>query len=124
MILVDTSIWIDHLARGNDRLAILLDRDDVLMHPFILGELAVGTLGDRKAILSFLNGLALAEVAEDDEVMAFIETKSLFGRGIGYVDAHLLASARLSEGTSFWTRDKRLQVAAERLGIAAPPTDS
>ena len=119
MILVDTSIWIDHL-RGTDAvLAGLLDGGQVLAHPFMIGELAVGSLRNRQKILADLKDLPKAVVARDDEVLRFIDSHSLFGIGIGYVDAHILASARLTAGASLWTRDERLHAAAKRLSLAA-----
>jgi predicted nucleic acid-binding protein len=118
VILVDTSVWVEHLRHGDETLAALLEHDRVLVHPHVLGELALGPLRQREA-LSDLMALPLAKVASDDEVFHFIERETLFGVGIGYVDAHLLASTRLTEGATFWTRDRRLLVAAEKLSIAA-----
>ena len=119
MILVDTSIWIDHLRFGDEALKSLLNAGQVLGHPFVTGELSLGNLRDRNAVLNALQGLPQAVVATDDEVMRFIGQEILFGIGIGYVDAHLLASVRLSQGASLWTRDKRLIAAATRLGLSA-----
>ncbi len=120
MILVDTSVWVDHLRQGDGKLAGLLESGSVLMHPFILGELACGSLSDRELTLDLLRQLPMAPVAEPDEALGFIEMRGLHGRGIGYVDVHLLASVALSAGTRLWTRDKRLREAAEALGCAHP----
>jgi predicted nucleic acid-binding protein len=119
VILVDTSVWIDHLRRGDPILAALLNDTSVLTHPLIIGELAMGSFRQRTAVLADLANLPQAVAARDTEVMRFIEQEALFGLGIGYVDAHLLAATRLTGGSSLWTRDKRLAEAAERLSIAA-----
>ena len=121
MILVDTSVWVDHLRSADDVLAHLLDAGQVVMHPFIVGELALGSLHRRDLILQTLQDLQQVDVATQQEVLHFIARHGLFGRGIGYVDAHLLASIRLTAGVSLWTRDKRLLVVAEPLGMAAKP---
>ena len=121
MILVDTSIWIDHLRADNSALKRLLDAGRVLMHPFVIGELALGRLGQREMILAALSDLPRAELATDPEVLGFINHQALFGRGIGYVDAHLLASVRLTAGAQLWTRDARLRDVAEALGLAMTP---
>jgi predicted nucleic acid-binding protein len=114
VILVDTSVWIDHFRAGDAALADLLDRGSVLMHPFVLGELALGNFR-RRDVLGTLRDLPLAAVATDGEVLDFIERNTLFGLGIGYVDAHLLAAIRLTPGASLLTRDSRLAAVAERL---------
>jgi predicted nucleic acid-binding protein len=119
MILVDTSVWVDHLRAGNQRLMVLLDSGEVLGHPFVMGELALGNLRRRDAFLSDFRDLPLAVVASDAEVLRLIDRQTLFGRGIGYVDAHLLAAARLTAGSKLWTRDRRLQAVATQLGLAA-----
>lgn len=118
MILVDTSVWIDHLRQGDEHLAQLLGSGLVLTHPYVTGELALGGLQNRSAVLGSLKDLPQACVATDDEVLQFIETNAIFGLGIGYVDAHLLAAARLAPGTQVWTRDKRLLSASTNLGLA------
>lgn len=118
MILVDTSVWVDHLRRSDAQLVDLLQRAQVLMHPFVVGEMACGSLADRPAVLELLQDLPTALVAESDEVLVFIEHQALHGKGIGYVDAHLLASVALTGRTQLWTRDKRLLNAAESLGCA------
>lgn len=118
MILVDTSVWVDHLHRGNKDLVRWLNQGHVLTHPFVVGELALGNLKQRDAVLDALQNLPVVTMAADAEVLGFISTQALYGVGIGYVDAHLLAAARLSAGTQVWTLDKRLQGAATRLGLA------
>ena len=124
MILVDTSVWIDHLRAGNRLLVELLEAGNVLVHPFVIGEIALGNLKQRELILGALADLPQAVVARDDEVMPFIEGSGLFGRGIGYLDVHLLASIRLTAGSLLWTHDRRLRDIAEQLGMAVPPGGS
>ncbi len=119
MILVDSSVWVDHLRSGDATLARLLNDGRVIAHPFVVGELALGSLRQRELILTALQDLPQAVVASDIEVLRFINQQALYGLGIGYVDAHLLASARLTAGGSLWTRDKRLQAVADQLGVAA-----
>ena len=119
MVLVDTSVWVAHLQRGNNELARLLNRAQVLSHPFVLGELALSSLQQRDTVLDAVQNLPQAHVASAGEVLGFIATHALHGIGIGYVDAHLLASARLTPGSTLWTLDKRLAAAALRLGVAA-----
>ena len=118
MILVDTSIWVDHLRAGNAALAALLDAGRVLTHPFVIGELALGVLRQRKAVLTALLDLPSSIVARDAEVLGFIDRHALFGRGVGYVDVHLLASARLTAGAELWTDDPRLRDVADAMGVA------
>ncbi|CAA7624152.1 type II toxin-antitoxin system VapC family toxin [Magnetospirillum sp. UT-4] len=118
MILVDTSVWVDHLRSGDSGLMDLLDAGAVLVHPFVIGEIALGQLRQRDLILSMLDNLPRARVAADREVLFFIDRHHLAGLGIGYVDAHLLAAATLTPDTRLWTRDRRLGDAAERLGLA------
>jgi predicted nucleic acid-binding protein len=118
VILVDNSVWVDHLRKADATLARMLDHERVLAHPFVIGELALGSLRQRELILAALQDLPQAMVASDAEVLRFIDQEALYGRGIGYVDAHLLASARLTAGASLWTRDKRLHTVADRLGLA------
>ena len=122
MILVDTSVWVDHLQRGNPQLAQYLDRREVLAHPFVLGELALGSLRQRTQVLEALSQLPMARTAADGEVLGFIARESLFGKGIGYVDAHLLAAVRLTPGSWLWTLDQRLQAAASALELAWTPS--
>lgn len=121
MILVDTSIWIDHLRQGDERLSNLLNQGQVLAHPFVIGELALGNLQNRGAILDALQDLPQSPVATDSEVLGFIQENFLYGRGIGYIDAHLLAAVRLSPGATLWTRDKRLLAAGKNLGLVENP---
>jgi predicted nucleic acid-binding protein len=119
VILVDTSVWIDHFRQGDAELQSLLNGGRVLAHPFVTGELALGSLQKRDMVINALQGLPQAAVATDEEVLGFIGRQTLFGTGIGYIDAHLLASVRLSHGSSLWTRDKRLLAAATRLSLSA-----
>lgn len=118
MILVDTSVWIDHLRAGDAALEALLNRSQVLMHPFVLGELACGNLHNRGEVLRLLRDLPQAAGASNEEVLFFIERNALMGRGIGYVDAHLLAAVTLAGSTRLWTRDRRLRSVAETLKLA------
>ncbi len=120
MILADSSVWIDHIRVHDPRLERLLQEDRVLGHPCVTGEIALGSMRDRTAIIGFIADLPQAALADDEEVLAMIEQDALSGSGIGYVDAHLAASVRLTSGTTLWTRDKRLHAVAERLSIAAP----
>jgi predicted nucleic acid-binding protein len=118
LILVDSSVWVDHLRRGDARLVELLESASVLMHPFIVGEIACGSLVDRQTILGLLQDLPSAGVAESDEVLSFVENHRLWGKGIGYVDVHLLAAVALTQSATLWTRDKRLRAAAQALDCA------
>ena len=106
MILVDTSVWVEHLHTGNEELAALLNGGEVLGHPFVIGELALGNLRPRDPFLSDLRDLPQAIVASDEDVLHLVDRQALFGRGIGHVDAHLLAAARLTAGSKLWTRDR------------------
>lgn len=120
MIVADTSVWIDHLRTGDDEaFAYLLEADLVLTHPFVVGELAMGSLRNRETIIALLMDLQETVVASHDEVLGYVSRHQLFGLGIGYVDAHLLASTQLTGGAKLWTRDKRLRAAAERLDLCA-----
>jgi len=116
MVLVDTSLWVSHLQSGNARLRELLEEGNVVSHPFIIGELACGNLKRRREILSLLQALPEAVTAAHDEVLQFIEEQRLMGLGLGYVDVHLLAAARLTP-VPLWTNDKRLKAAAVRLQV-------
>jgi predicted nucleic acid-binding protein len=116
MILVDTSVWIAHLRAGNDRLRALLFDEQVLCHPFVVGELACGTLQKRDEILTMLKALPEAQLLEHEEVLSFLDARRLYGRGIGWVDAHLLASTLLTRCT-LWTFDKPLRRAAAALNV-------
>jgi hypothetical protein len=118
MILVDTSVWVDHLRSMNRRLAALLDAGEVVTHPFVIGELACGNLRDRAELLALLDALPGVRTVTDREVRDWIETRGLWGRGFGWVDAHLLSSALLA-GCRLWTMDARLRRVAAGLGIAA-----
>lgn len=118
MILVDTSVWIDHLRKGNTRLNSLLLDTAVLVHPFVIGELACGNLKNRNQVLNLLGDLPASRVANDEEVLFFIEHNNLMGRGIGYIDAHLLASVSLSSPARLWTVDRKLNNVASQLGLA------
>ena len=117
MILVDTSVWVDHLRSGVPLLANLLQEGEVLIHPWVIGEMACGNLRNRQQVLDLLLGLPTALVASDSEVLLLIERGNLMGRGIGYVDAHLLAAAKLSR-CGLWTQDRRLAVVAQEQGLA------
>jgi len=117
MVLVDTSVWVAHLRKGNIGLEALLNEGHVVCHPFIIGELACGNLKNRSEILSLLYALPMATHAEHDELMQFIENHSLMGKGLGYIDMHLLASAILSK-VPLWTLDKKLNQVSLRLGLA------
>jgi len=116
MILVDTSVWIEHFRTGSDRLRTLLLDEQVLCHPFVVGELACGTLQNRSEMLRMLKALPEAKVLEQEEVMSFLEARRLYGRGIGWIDAHLLASTVLT-GCALWTFDKPLRRAAAALNV-------
>lgn len=117
MILVDTSVWIDHLRHGEALLSQALMQIRVATHGFVVGEIACGNLKNRTLVLQMLQGLPHLQQALDQEVMNFIENRGLMGKGIGYVDAHLCASALLS-GAKLWTRNKRLSAVAQQLGVA------
>ena len=119
MILVDTSVWVEHLRHGLPRLATHLQEGEVLIHPWVIGELACGNLRNRSQVLDLLQGLPAATVASDAEVLLLIERDRLMGRGIGYVDAHLLASARLSH-CWLWTQDRRLAAVAQEQWLTGP----
>lgn len=120
MILVDTSVWVDHFRSGVETLSNLLQENQVLVHPWIIGEIACGTLRNREQTLALLGRLPAVPVASHDEALSFIERRSLMGRGIGYVDVHLLASVRLQEGALLWTRDRRLAGVATDLNVLSP----
>lgn len=122
MILVDTSIWIDHLRVGDPKLGALLQDGHVLIHPCVIGELALGQLSHRSEILGLLRNLPHARTATDAEVLHLVEHRHLFGLGIGYVDAHLLAATLLTAGARLWTREKRLARVAAHLGLTQEPT--
>ncbi|MGE0257957.1 MAG: type II toxin-antitoxin system VapC family toxin [Alphaproteobacteria bacterium] len=119
MILVDSSVWIAHLRVTDERLVALLQEGEVLGHPFVVGELALGNLQPRDAVLADLQQLPQATLVADEEVLDLINRQSLFGRGIGYVDAHLLASVRLTLDARLWTYDRRLHEVATDLSLTA-----
>lgn len=121
IVLADTSVWLDHWRRRNERLATLLTQARIVVHPFVLGEIALGTVTPRAEVLQRLAKLDAARVAQHGEVMALIERTPLWGRGIGWVDAHLLASALLDR-LHLWTLDRRLATVAHDLGLSAPMT--
>ena len=116
MILVDTSVWVEHLRSGLPRLALLLEEGVVAVHPWVIGELACGNLSHRHRVISLLQGLPEVAVASPAEALLLIEQEQLMGRGIGYVDVHLLCSARLST-SRLWSLDRRLVAVATELGL-------
>ena len=118
MILADTSIWIDHFRRVDAELRRIVENDLLLCHPAVVGELALGSLRDRSSVIAFLAAQREAVVATHAEVMTMIDRHSLFSIGIGYTDAHLLASVLLDQRATLWTRDKRLRAAAEKAGAS------
>lgn len=118
MILVDSSIWIDHFRFGETRLRELLEAESVLLHPYVLGELSLGGIKNRKQVLADLESLRRPLVALDDEVLAYIEAGKLYSTGIGFIDAHLLTSVKLMPGTKLWSRDRSLKAATQRLGVS------
>jgi predicted nucleic acid-binding protein len=117
VILADTSVWIDHVRRGNAQFASFLERGVVMTHPFVLGELSMGALAPRASSLQLLNKLPQARQASHEEIVQLVEQRKLFGRGIGWVDAHLLGSA-LIEGVPLWSLDQPLMQAARVVGAA------
>lgn len=123
MILVDTSVWVSHLRIGNEHLKQLLINGEVATHPFLIGELACGNLRNRQEILTLLQFLPQVKQASQEEALQFIETHTLMGLGIGFIDIHLLASARLSQ-IRIWTSDKKLDAAALALGISYKSTET
>ena len=121
MIVVDSSIWIDHIHVGEPLLNAYLMREQALMHPHVLGEIALGSIKHRERVVHRFERLPSPNVAKEGYVLHLIEQQKLWATGIGYVDAHLLASTLLTPDGLLWTRDKRLQAQAERLGIAFAP---
>jgi hypothetical protein len=118
VILLDTSVWIDHLRQKDAQVAAILQSGLALTHPFVIGELACGNLKSRANILGLLGTLPQARTARDHETLFFIDRHKLMGHGIGYIDAHLLAATALTGGARLWTRDKRLGALAQRLELA------
>jgi predicted nucleic acid-binding protein len=123
VILADTPIWIDHLHHANPDLLQHLERGRIVMHPFIVAEVALGSLRNRRQTFALMERLAQVEVVHLDEVRSMIEVHSLYSRGIGLTDAHLLASCLITPGTQLWTRDTGLRKVAQALGVNAdlPP---
>ncbi len=118
MHLVDSSVWINHLRESDGALVDALSNDLVATHPFVIGELALGSLKDRRMFIRMLQNLPSAKLADHDEVLEMTEARRLFSRGLGWIDAHLLASALISDGYLLWTADKRLRDIAVDLGVA------
>ena len=118
MILADTSIWIDHFRHVDAELRRIIEDDRLLCHPSVIGELALGSLRDRRSVMVFLAAQREAVVATHDEVITMIDRHGIFSMGIGYTDAHLLASVLLDQRAALWTRDKRLRAAAEKAGAS------
>jgi len=124
VILVDSSIWMDHFRKQNTHLIAVLERDEACIHPFVIGEVACGNLKNRKEIIDLLHALPDVQKAEDDEILFFIERHHLNGRGVGLIDIHLLAAC-LMAGCRLWTADKRLQKVAREMHIEhSPPSSS
>jgi predicted nucleic acid-binding protein len=120
-VLVDSSIWIDHIHKPLSSLILLLDEERVLSHPMVIGEVAMGSIKDRNKVLRSLQKLPSAQLALDAEVLQLVDNRSLHGTGIGYIDAHLVASARLTFDALLWTRDTRLAKAAAAFNLAFKP---
>ncbi|MYB38657.1 MAG: type II toxin-antitoxin system VapC family toxin [Gammaproteobacteria bacterium] len=118
MILADTSVWIDHLNRPDDRMTALVDAGQVLLHSLVIGEVALGNMANRRPRIAELRKLPKIEELDNDTVIAKIEEHELMGRGIGFVDAHLICSALERDGTRLWTHDRRLHEVADELGVA------
>jgi len=124
VILVDTSVWIDHLRAGDPQLSALLEGSNVAMHPMVLGELACGNLKDRETLLALWQNLPYLPAVTNTEALFFLESNRLWGRGIGYIDVNLLASVSLNAEARLWTRDKRLRKTAEQLGLTHEEPDA
>ena len=122
MILLDTSVWVDHLRRGDPLVVAVLESGQAAVHAFVIGELACGNLKSRAGVIDLLQALPQLAMATDDEVLYFIERHELMGRGIGHIDTHLLAAAAIG-GSFLWTRDKRLREIATELGVAYVEAD-
>ncbi len=119
MILLDTSVWVDHFDTVDDEVTGLLSSRRIVIHPYVIGELAMGNLRNRDATIEVLNELVMLMPMRHSLIMKFVKNQSLFGTGLQYVDAHLLGSVLTTAGCKIWTRDKRLHAVAERLGVAA-----
>lgn len=117
---MDSSVWADHIRASDAQLAMRLERGEVAVHPGVIGEIAMGFLHQRAWFLGAMADLPRVDVATDAEVLGFVEQHRLFGVGIGWIDAHLLASTQLTPGVTLWTRDRRLRAAALQLGLATP----
>ena len=117
MILADTSVWVDHLIVENPHLVSLLQRRQILIHPLVIGELACGNMRDRAEVMRLLRGLPRILVSTHHEVLFLIESHRFMGRGIGFIDAHLLASAAMTSSAQLWTNDRRLRELANELGV-------
>jgi len=118
LILVDTSVWIDHFHKPIQLLVEALEEGDVLIHPFVIGELACGQLARRREVLTLLSMLPQTTLATDDETLHFIDQHLLMGKGLGYIDIHLLASVVLTDEARIWTTDRQLGVIARELRVA------
>ncbi|MCB0328075.1 MAG: type II toxin-antitoxin system VapC family toxin [Bdellovibrionales bacterium] len=116
MILADTSIWVDHFRKANTAFVELLENGEVATHPFVVGELACGNLKNRQTIIDLLSDLPKVDMAIHEEVLQLIESHMLMGKGIGWIDAHLLAAALIS-GTPLWTADRKLRTLSASLGV-------
>ncbi len=123
MVLVDTSVWIDHLRSREPEMASLEDGRQIFMHPMVIGELACGNLTNRNDVLRYFSRLPRIVLATDDEVLFFIELHRLMGTGIGYIDAHLLTASVLHGATQLWTRDRRMMTVADELDIRFTPSE-
>ena len=122
-VLVDISVWIDLFGQGKEAIQRVISHRDACCHPFVVGEFAVGNLGNRHNLIKLLKKMYKARVMADDDVLKLVKNKKLHGRGIGYIDCHLLASAYFGAETTIWTLDKRLYAAATELGVAYNPKD-
>lgn len=119
MILADTSVWVDHFRKRDPELHRQLEHNNICTHPLVVAELALGNMVNRQTTIAYLDLLPVAKTAQTHEVRHMIEARSLFRRGIGYVDAHLIASTLITPHTALWTRDRCLRGIAESLGISA-----
>jgi predicted nucleic acid-binding protein len=117
MILADSSVWIDYLGSSDPRLAAELGKGNIAMHPYVAGEIALGSFHERKRVLAELDKLRIVRLARTEDVRQLIESHALYSRGIGYVDTHLIASTLLTPSCQLWTRDKRLRIVAESMKI-------
>ncbi|WP_420606261.1 type II toxin-antitoxin system VapC family toxin [Novosphingopyxis sp.] len=120
-ILADSSVWIDHFRSANERFSNRLGASQILCHPFVIGELALGSLASRETKLAAMSRLRMLTKSSDEEVMAMVERRRLWNRGIGLVDAHLLASVLISQNTELWTFDRRLEVVAREANVSFEP---